>query len=86
MKSIHRPHYAELIAKLVEARTDCGVTQVELAKRLGKQQSYVAKIEALDRRLDVVELADWLNALDLRPDVFMGGLHWWRSGGVGHFR
>ncbi|WP_426167446.1 helix-turn-helix domain-containing protein [Pseudoduganella sp. R-34] len=77
MKSIHRPHYAELIEKLVEVRTSCGVTQTELAKQLGKHQSYVAKIEALDRRLDVVELADWLKALKMQPQRFMEGLDWW---------
>lgn len=40
------------------------MTQVELARRLGKPQSYVSKVEILERRLDVIELMDWLAAID----------------------
>ncbi|MBA5640385.1 helix-turn-helix transcriptional regulator [Duganella sp. LX20W] len=78
MKSIHRPKYVELIEKLVEARNAHGVTQIELAARLVKPQSYVAKVEALDRRLDVIELGDWLHALGEPPAKFMGRLSWWK--------
>ncbi|MDQ1208521.1 transcriptional regulator with XRE-family HTH domain [Acinetobacter baylyi] len=41
------------------------MTQVELARRLEKPQSYVSKIEILERRLDVIELMDWLVALNI---------------------
>ncbi|HCL0977757.1 TPA: helix-turn-helix transcriptional regulator [Salmonella enterica] len=41
------------------------MTQVELATSLNKPQSYVAKVENLDRRLDILELTDWLTALDI---------------------
>lgn len=40
------------------------ITQVELAASLKKHQSYIAKVENLDRRIDVLELHDWLLALD----------------------
>jgi hypothetical protein len=78
MKSIHRPKYVKLIEKLVELRNVHGVTQVELALRLKKPQSYVAKVEALDRRLDVIELADWLNAIGEAPSTFMARITWWK--------
>lgn len=39
------------------------MTQVELAQRLGKPQSYVSKVEILERRLDVIELNDWLKVI-----------------------
>lgn len=39
------------------------ITQVELASSLKKSQSYIAKVENLDRRLDIIELLDWLSAL-----------------------
>ena len=32
------------------------MTQVELARRLNKPQSYVSKVETFERRLDVIEL------------------------------
>lgn len=39
------------------------ITQVELASSLKKPQSYIAKVENLDRRLDIIELLDWLSVL-----------------------
>ena len=64
MRSIHDPRYQDLIQKLIELRESKNVTQVELARRLEKPQSYVSKVEILERRLDVIELIDWLKVLD----------------------
>ncbi|MCA4791149.1 helix-turn-helix domain-containing protein [Acinetobacter towneri] len=71
MRSIHDPRYQDLIQKLIELRESKNVTQVELAQRLGKPQSYVSKVEILERRLDVIELMDWLNALNTDLSSFI---------------
>ncbi|MFP8818428.1 helix-turn-helix domain-containing protein [Acinetobacter johnsonii] len=71
MRSIHDPRYQDLIKKLITLRESKDVTQVELALRLGKPQSYVSKVEILERRLDVIELIDWLNALDTELAFFI---------------
>lgn len=55
MKSIHTPAYQALVDFLVDARRKAGLTQKELARRLGKPQSFVAKLESRERRLDIVE-------------------------------
>ncbi|AVH13225.1 transcriptional regulator [Acinetobacter indicus] len=65
MSSIHDPRYKKLIQELISIRESKKVTQVELATSLNKPQSYVAKVENLDRRLDILELTDWLTALDI---------------------
>lgn len=64
MSSIHDPRYKILIKNLIQIRECKNITQVQLATSLKKPQSYVAKIENLDRRLDVLELHDWLLVLD----------------------
>jgi transcriptional regulator with XRE-family HTH domain len=40
---------------MIKARDKAGLTQQQLARRLGKHQSFVAKYEGGERRLDVVE-------------------------------
>jgi transcriptional regulator with XRE-family HTH domain len=55
-KSIYTDEYALVLRLLIAARKESGVTQVELAERLGQTQSFVSKIERGDRRLDIVQL------------------------------
>jgi transcriptional regulator with XRE-family HTH domain len=63
MKSVHDPRYVELIGRLRAARRGTGTTQGQLARRLGKSQSYVSKIETGERRVDLVELLVMCDAL-----------------------
>jgi transcriptional regulator with XRE-family HTH domain len=77
MKSIHDSRYIQFIEIMTRLREDAGITQTELANRLAKPQSFVAKVENLDRRIDIVELADWLNALGVAPQEFVKTLRWW---------
>lgn len=48
--------YKEFISRLVLARKQAGLTQVEVAKRMGKAHSFVSKCELGERRVDFVEL------------------------------
>jgi transcriptional regulator with XRE-family HTH domain len=54
-KGYHRA-YKKFLARLVQARRDAGLTQVEVAKRLGKAHSFLSKCELGERRVDFVEL------------------------------
>ena len=65
MPSIHEPIYIEFITRLRNARKSIGVTQAKLAERLGELQSYVAKVETCERRIDIIESARWCIALDI---------------------
>jgi ribosome-binding protein aMBF1 (putative translation factor) len=55
MKSIQDPRYLEIVARLRAAREHRGLSQAELATRVGKRQSYIAKVETCERRLDLLE-------------------------------
>jgi transcriptional regulator with XRE-family HTH domain len=57
-KSLRTPRQILLQSLLVEARKAKGLTQAELATALGKPQSFVAKYENGERRIDVVEFVD----------------------------
>jgi transcriptional regulator with XRE-family HTH domain len=62
-KSIHSAQYAVLLELLAEARSRTNLTQIDLAKRLKMTQSSVSKVERGERRLDVIELHAWCQAL-----------------------
>lgn len=56
-KSIYSAEYQQLCALLRQLRHDAGLTQMEVAHRLGVPQSFVSKYESGERRLDFVEVA-----------------------------
>lgn len=55
-KSVYSKDYQEIIERLRQARIESGLAQHEVAKKLGKPQSYISKIESGERRLDVAEI------------------------------
>lgn len=65
MASIYNSDYQEVIGLLKKARQDKRITQAQLAELLGKPQSFVAKFESGERRLDVVEFARIAKLLDV---------------------
>ena len=66
-RSIHSPPYVALRHLLTEARVEAGLTQEQLAAKLARPQSYVAKYETGDRRLDVIELIEVCEFLRVPP-------------------
>lgn len=63
-KSLHSPEHATLCALLLGARSKAGLTQQDVAKRLKRPQSFVAKVEGGERRLDVLEFIDFTRAIE----------------------
>lgn len=60
-KSVHTKEYKALRAELRAIRERAGLSQRELAARLSVPHSWVAKVEAGERRIDVIELG-WFAA------------------------
>jgi transcriptional regulator with XRE-family HTH domain len=54
-KSVHSTAQSAFCEMMIKARKSAGLTQRELADRLHKPQSFVAKYEGGERRVDVVE-------------------------------
>lgn len=51
--------YAAFRQQLVRAREASGLTQREVGELLGRHWTYVSKVETGERRIDVVELAQF---------------------------
>jgi transcriptional regulator with XRE-family HTH domain len=66
-KSLKSQEYARLIAMLVAVRHAAGIRQQTLAAKLGKPQSFIAKYEGGERRIDLVEFIAIARALDADP-------------------
>ena len=64
-KSIHGREYAMLLEMLRSEREERGLTQSEVANRLGATQTFVSKCERGERRLDVIELMAWCKAIGM---------------------
>lgn len=70
-KSIYSPEQVELLRLLREKRKKAGLSQIELAQRLGRSQSFVSKYESGELRLDLVELQSICRALDMSLSSFV---------------
>ena len=80
-KSIHSSTYILFAEMLVQVRKDAGLTQQQLADRLERPQSFVAKYEARERRLDIAELLEVTDALGVDAVEFVDNLNAARGDG-----
>lgn len=73
-RSLHSEDYRTLTAILLEARKNAGLTQQQVADRLGKPQSFVAKVEGGERRIDLIEFIELSKAIDTAPEVLLASV------------
>jgi transcriptional regulator with XRE-family HTH domain len=78
-KSTHTRQYLKLREALVAAREAAGLSQHELARRIGRPQSYVSKCESGERRVDIVELIQISKVLRADPvDIVKALIREWQ--------
>lgn len=58
-KSINRPEFKIVVRLLRGVRESAGLTQIDLAARLKRTQTFVSAAERGMRRLDALQLHDW---------------------------
>lgn len=73
-QSQHSMRYKQFCALLIAARKKAGLTQYDVATRLGKPQSFVSKYESAERRLDMIEFLDIADAIGADPRRILRGL------------
>ncbi|EAO8199360.1 XRE family transcriptional regulator [Salmonella enterica] len=67
MTSVYSIEYQMVIKALREARVAGHITQEELGKALGRPQSFIAKVENGERRLDIVEFVHLCRLVGIDP-------------------
>ena len=72
MSPTHESEYRRFLVRLRAARRAAGLTQAEVARRLGRPQSYVSKCESGERRVDAVELARFARLYGKPFGFFLG--------------
>lgn len=74
-KSLYTREYQQMLKLLRAKRVEAQVSQAELAERLQWTQAEVSKCETGVRRVDVIELKVWLDALDQDLAGFVAELY-----------
>ena len=59
MKAIFSKDHRYTVDQLKKARLEAGLDQADVAKLLGKTQPHISKIEAGQRRLDIVQIKEF---------------------------
>jgi transcriptional regulator with XRE-family HTH domain len=71
--TVYSTAYRRLLERLRAARREAGLTQVQVARAFGRPQSFIAKCEAGERRIDAVELARFAEIYGCSMEDLVGG-------------
>ncbi len=70
-KTIFTPSHRQLVSQLVKARKKVKLRQIDAARKLGRTQSYISKIESGQRRIDTVQLKEFSRIYKKKIDFFL---------------
>jgi transcriptional regulator with XRE-family HTH domain len=70
-KTIYSKDHRILVERLKKARKEAGLDQEEAANLLGVSQSYISKMEAGQRRIDIVQLKRFAKLYKKQIDYFI---------------
>jgi transcriptional regulator with XRE-family HTH domain len=73
-KSLFSRDYERFCALLLAERKAAGLTQIDVARRLRKPQSFVSKYEQGERRLDIIEFLHVAHAIGFDPRAVLARL------------
>lgn len=70
-KKVYFAQRSRLVSLLREIRIEAGLTQIELAARIERDQTFVSKYESGQRRLDVLEMREICQAIGITLEQFV---------------
>jgi transcriptional regulator with XRE-family HTH domain len=74
VKQLRSSKHRALIAAIVGARNAAGLTQRQLAAKLKRSNSFVWKLEAGERQLNVLEFIEIARALNVKASALMADI------------
>jgi len=66
-QSVFSGEHSKVVATLIAARKSAGLTQAEVAERIGKDQTFISLIERSQPRVDVLEFYALARAMNADP-------------------
>lgn len=73
-KSQHTKKYRRLLEALREARLRAGMKQTDVSEKLSSYSTFITKVEAGERRIDVIELAELCHLYGIKLQSFLKSL------------
>lgn len=70
-KTIYSKDHKRIVERLRNARREADLNQIRVARLLKKTQSYISKIEAGQRRIDIVVLKEFARVYKKPIDYFL---------------
>ncbi|MBU0831935.1 MAG: helix-turn-helix domain-containing protein [Alphaproteobacteria bacterium] len=67
VKTLGTKRHEALVNALISIREQMGWTQTDLAKKIGEYQSFVARLESGQRRVDVIEFLELAAVMQFDP-------------------
>jgi transcriptional regulator with XRE-family HTH domain len=74
MSIVYSKEYKQFLARLYQAREQANLTQIEVAQKLGKPQSFVAKCELGDRKVDAIDILKFAKIYKVSVEFFFEGI------------
>lgn len=68
------PVHRSVVASLVRARKAAGLTQRDVAARMGRPPSFVGKVESIERNLSILEFLEWVEAIGVTAEDVLSDL------------
>lgn len=68
-QTLRSPRHKALCGYLIKARKSASLTQEQVAKKMGRHQSFIATVESGQRRIDVVEFLEFAFVIGFDPCV-----------------
>jgi len=76
-KTIFDPRYDRIISDLVKIRREKGFTQRSFAAITGYSTCFIARTETRERRLDLIEVVDYMRHLGLSKNEIASQITQW---------